>query len=136
MAEITGIAHVELSVSDMDRSANWYNALLGSHEVFRGANDERGFQAIAILEPTSRLVLAFTEHKAADGPFRPQRVGLDHLSFRAADKAAIDAWIAKLDELNVAHDGIDDQEFQWAINFRDPDDIALEIIARKPAPPR
>ena len=134
MAVIVGIAHVELSVSDMERSAGWYNALLGSHEVFRGVNEERGFRAIAILEPASRLVLAFTQHKTADGPFRPQRVGLDHLSFRAADKAAIDGWIAKLDELGVAHDGIDDQEFQWAITFRDPDDIALEIIARKPPP--
>ena len=134
MAEIVGIAHVELSVSDMDVSARWYNELLGSQEVFRGVNEERGFEAIAILEPVSKLVLAFTEHKTADGPFRPQRVGLDHLSFRAADKAAIDAWIAKLDAMGVAHDGIDDQEFQWAINFRDPDDIALEIIARKPRP--
>ena len=41
--------------------------------------------------------------------------------------AAIDAWAARLDELGIAHDPIDDQGFAVGLNVRDPDGIALEF---------
>jgi catechol 2,3-dioxygenase-like lactoylglutathione lyase family enzyme len=39
MPRIKGIAHVELSVFDLDGSASWYTALLDATETFRAAND-------------------------------------------------------------------------------------------------
>ena len=125
---ITGIAHVELSVTDLDRSVAWYCRLLGARDAWRGANEKGGYKACAIVEPNTRMVLAFTEHAAVrDGPFSPLVPGLDHLSFRVPDRAAIDAWAAWMDELRVAHDPIDDQGFAVGLNLRDPDGIALEF---------
>jgi glyoxylase I family protein len=128
MPQIVGIAHVELSVSDLDRSVAWYCRLLGARDVFRNRNVDRAFSACAILEPASRMVLAFTQHDVREGSqFTPRRVGLDHLSFAVPDRAALDAWQARLDELGIEHDAIDDQGFAVALNLRDPDGIALEF---------
>ena len=55
---ITGIAHVELSVSDVDASVAWYCRVLGPKDVWRGQNDEGEYRACAIREPVLPL-LAF-----------------------------------------------------------------------------
>jgi glyoxylase I family protein len=126
--QITGIAHVELSVTDLDRSVEWWCRLLGARDVWRGANEKGGYKACAILEPVTRTVLAFTEHEAAKRvPFSPLIPGLDHLSFRVADLAAIDAWAAWMDEIGVAHDPVSNNGLSVAVNLRDPDGIALEF---------
>ena len=125
---ITGIAHVELSVTDLDRSVDWYCRLLGARDVYRTANADRGFKACAILEPASRTVIAFTEHQAAERvPFSHLRAGLDHLSFAVTDRAELEAWAAHMDALDIAHDALDDQGFAVGLNLRDPDGIALEF---------
>ena len=130
---ITGIAHVELSVTDLDRSVDWYCRLLGAKDVWRGANEKGGYKACAVVEPVTRTVLAFTEHAAAKRvPFSHLIPGLDHLSFRVADRAAIDAWATWLDELGIAHDPIDDQGFAVGLNLLDPDGIALEFYYLAP----
>ncbi len=138
MTEITGLAHVELSVSDLERSVRWYCRLLDARDVFRASDEKEGIRACAIFEPRSRLVLAFTEHAAAlPGPFTPRRVGLDHLAFAVPDRAALDAWRERLDELGIAHDGIRDEGFAQALALRDPDGIAIEFyfLARRSATP-
>jgi catechol 2,3-dioxygenase-like lactoylglutathione lyase family enzyme len=133
MPPIKGIAHVELSVRDLDASVAWYCRLLGARDVFRNRDDERGFSACAILEPASRTVLAFTRHDALeDGAFAPQRVGLDHVSFAVPDLAALEAWLTHLDALGIEHDALDDQGFAVALNLRDPDGIALEFYFLRP----
>jgi catechol 2,3-dioxygenase-like lactoylglutathione lyase family enzyme len=38
-------------------------------------------------------------------------------------------WVARLDELGIAHSGIDDQHYGSGVSFRDPDGIALEFFA-------
>jgi glyoxylase I family protein len=126
---ITGIAHVELSVRDLDVSSRWYCDLLGAREVFREPNEAENLVACAILEPNSRLVLAFTKHLAPTaGTFDVRRVGLDHVSFAVADDATLEAWAARLDELGIAHSGIQDIGYARSITFADPDGIPLELF--------
>ena len=127
MPEISGLAHVELSVTDLERSVHWYCRLLDARDVFRAADAREGIRACAIFEPRSKLVLAFTQHDTSVGPFAASRVGLDHLAFKVTDRAALDAWRARLDELGISHDGIRDEGFAQALAFRDPDGIALEF---------
>lgn len=135
MPEIVGIAHVELSVRDLEASVAWYCRLLGAHEIFRGTNAEERFTACAIQEPQSKVVLAFTQHDAEEGSaFTPRRAGLDHLSFLAPSRGALDEWTARLREQGVAYDGVNDYGTHVAITFADPDGIALEVIARTPRP--
>lgn len=128
MPDITGIAHVELSVRDLERSVAWYCALLGARDVWRGSNDEYGIDACAIFEPKSKLVFAFTCHRnQIDDAFAPQRPGLDHVSFGVADGAALEEWVAHLDALGIEHSPIQDNHQPPSVTFKDPDGIALEL---------
>jgi catechol 2,3-dioxygenase-like lactoylglutathione lyase family enzyme len=128
MATITGIAHVELSVTDLDASSRWYCALLGATEVFRARNEPEHLEACAIYEPQSHTVLAFTRHDAplADA-FSPRRRGLDHFAFAVAEGAELDAWDKRLTELTIAHD-LRDDGYARAITCTDPDGIPVEFF--------
>ncbi|MGE5594575.1 MAG: VOC family protein [Hyphomicrobiales bacterium] len=128
MPGITGVAHVELSVRDMDRSAQWYCKLLGAVEVFRGDSRENQLKAIAILEPRSGVVLAFTQHDAEEqSPFNPRRVGLDHVSFAVADPAELVAWSKHAEEMGLTHNGIHTEGPVQALVVEDPDGIPVEF---------
>jgi glyoxylase I family protein len=129
MPAITGVAHTELSVRDLDVSSEWYCRLLGAREVFREPNPAKDLVACAILEPRSGMVLAFTQHlHPTEGPFDVRRVGLDHLSFGAADEAALESWQAALNELGIPNSGIQDIRYAKSITFSDPDGIPLEVF--------
>ncbi len=129
MPAITGVAHVELSVRDLDVSSEWYCRLLGAREVFREPNEAENLVACAIFEPNSRLVFAFTQHLAPTaGAFDVRRVGLDHVSFAVADRAALEEWGAWLGALAIANSGIQDIGYAQSITFADPDGIPLEVF--------
>ncbi len=67
----------------------------------------------------------------ASDTFDEDRVGLDHVSFAVADRAALEAAVALLDEHGVEHGGIKDLGTDYLLEFRDPDRIALELFAPK-----
>jgi glyoxylase I family protein len=66
-----------------------------------------------------------------DDEFREDATGLDHLSFSVDDLAALEAAVGVLDELGIAHEGIKDLGGAGIaiLEFRDPDNIALELTA-------
>ena len=128
MPDITGVAHVELSVRDLETSVAWYSRLLGARDVFRAESEEWGTRACAIYEPKSHLVLAFTQHFTREpDAFSPRRAGLDHLSFGVADRSALEGWVAWLDELGIPHSPVQDDQVPVSVTFTDPDGIALEL---------
>ncbi|SRX94257.1 glyoxalase/bleomycin resistance protein/dioxygenase [Pseudonocardia dioxanivorans] [Mycobacterium shimoidei] len=67
----------------------------------------------------------------ASDRFDENRVGLDHLAFRCTDKDELDAAARHLDELGVDHGPVKDIGPSYILEFRDPDNIALELTAPK-----
>ena len=65
----------------------------------------------------------------ADDPFDEHRSGLDHIAFACADRAELETWAARLDELGIKHGDIKDAHYGSGVSFRDPDNIALEFFA-------
>lgn len=122
MPDFTGVDHASLSVTDLDRSERFYTDVLG---LLRLA--DFGTARILLHRPTS-FVLALVRHDAAYGdPFSELRTGLDHLGFGVNSREELVAWERRLEMLGVEYTPIRDMEFGAHLNFRDPDDIALEL---------
>jgi len=61
--------------------------------------------------------------------FDEHKTGLDHISFGCADRAGLEEWQARLEDLGIPHGGIMEAHYGTALAFRDPDNIALEFFA-------
>lgn len=128
MPTIAGFSHLTLTVTDVDRSAEWYEQLLGVQKLFEGEED--GMRFCVTMEPSSNALLTFRNHdRTVDEPFDETRVGLDHVAFHVATRAEMDEWERKLDELGIEHSEIKDVDYGSVLTFRDPDNIQLEFFA-------
>lgn len=122
MPEFTHIGHTSLSVTDLDRSEHFYTEVLG---LLRLA--DFGTVRILLHRPSS-FILALVSHAAAHGgPFTELHTGLDHLGFAVNSREELEAWERHLEDLGVEYTPIRDMEFGAHLNFRDPDNIALEL---------
>lgn len=67
----------------------------------------------------------------ANDRFDENRTGLDHIAFRLTNRAELDSAAAHLDELGIRHEPVKDIGPSYILEFRDPDNIALELTAPK-----
>ena len=137
---VDAVHHVRLTVTDIERSRAFYDAVLAlpvAAEVPEDADEatrERyGFLFGGVIYHLGDGLLGLRPVAAAGDRFDEDRVGLDHLSLRVADRAALHAAAAHLDDLGVAHEGVKDLGRSAVLEFRDPDGIALELCAAGPA---
>lgn len=133
---VDGYAHVRLTVTDIARSRDFYDrvfALPVAFEVPPDADEQTraslGFLYGGVIYRLGSGLLGLRPVAPHGDRFSEDRVGLDHLSLRVADRAAVDAAAARLDELAVAHSGVKDLGRAVVLEFRDPDGIALELYA-------
>ncbi len=128
MPSLSGASHLALTVRDMDASARWYQRVLGLQELRRYGAEEAGSPRVLLLEPSTFFVLGLCQPADASADaFDHRRTGLDHLAFTVADEAELDAWIAHLDELGVAHSPVRVLDLGRFVSFEDPDGIQFEL---------
>lgn len=120
-------SHVDLSVSDLDRSEAWYRALLDATRVLDGTNDVHKFDFRYLQTPGGALLGLIHHAGQDDSAFSPRRIGLDHLSFAVTCLEELRECADRLDALGIPHSGIINQPTGDAIAFRDPDGIQLEF---------
>jgi len=127
MHESPTIAHVTLTVSDLERSVQWYERLF---DVKLFVDESPGpFRRAVLLVGGQTLVglHQFPDPSDTD-PFDERRIGLDHLAFACSSRSDLEAWVVRLEELGVVNGGIVDADYGSALSFRDPDHIALEFF--------
>ncbi len=137
MATITGISHIDLTVTDLDRSEAWYAELLGMKRVLDGRNDTHHFESRYLIHPDTMLIVGLVRHDAngddaSGATFDEHRVGLDHLSFNVPSRAELDAWQERLGERAIEHTPIVESAMWDVLVVRDPDNIQLEFFYMKP----
>lgn len=127
MAQIRGVSHIALTVTDVKESAKWYQRLIGTDPVL---NEDAGeFYHIVFALPDGTLLgLHQMSGTEKSDRFNEFRVGLDHLSFKCADRAELEGWVVRLDELGISHSGIKEHRYGTDVSFRDNDNIALEFF--------
>ena len=129
MPSFPPLAHVAVTVTDLERSTRWYAALFGADPVLDEDETTGGFHHTVFALDGGQLFGLHTHPAGARGSFDEHETGLDHVAFACADRADLERWCAKLEELGIAHGGIVDAHYGQGVSFRDPDNIALEFFA-------
>jgi catechol 2,3-dioxygenase-like lactoylglutathione lyase family enzyme len=132
------IHHLRLTVTDLERSREFYTSLLGFEVAVESppADDPAAGEVFKILfggvvMVRGNLLLGLRPMAAAGDRFDPDRVGLDHLSFGVAGRADLDQAVRLFEARGVRHGqittlasfGID------VLPFEDPDGVQLELTA-------
>ena len=132
----TSIAHVRLTVTDIERSRQFYESVFGWPvllEVPENADEATrnllGFLFGGVVYDLGGTLLGL--RPVATDRFDENRVGLDHIAFRLSSKGELDAAATHLDEVGVQHEPVKDIGPSYILEFRDPDNIALELTAPK-----
>src|SRR6266705_2569498 len=132
------IHHLRLTVTDLERSRQFYTSLLGFEVAVESPppDDPAAEEAFKILfggivMVRGNLLMGLRPMAPSGDRFDPDRVGLDHLSFGVANRGDLEQAVRLLDEHGVTHGeitslpsfGID------VLPFEDPDGIQLELTA-------
>jgi catechol 2,3-dioxygenase-like lactoylglutathione lyase family enzyme len=129
MADFPPLTHVALTVRDLATSVPWYERLLDAKPVLDEDTDPDMHHTVYVLGNGTLLGLHQHGKGASNKSFSEFDLGLDHLAFGCANRAELETWETKLDELGITHGGIKDAAYGSGISFRDPDGITLEFFA-------
>jgi len=128
MADINGIAHIQLSVTDMQRSRAFYDRLLGAMGMVPVMDDANYFYCIG---GRTAVALAPVAQGFRDDVFNQGRVGLHHVCFRARSRENVEELhgVARDAGANVLREPREDgyAPGYYSTLFEDPDGIRIEV---------
>jgi glyoxylase I family protein len=132
----TSIAHVRLTVTDIERSRRFYESVFDwpvllevPENADEATRNQLSFLYGGVVYDLGGTLLGL--RPVATDCFDENRCGLDHIAFRLTSKAELDTAAAHLDEVGVQHEPVKDIGPSYILEFRDPDNIALELTAPK-----
>ena len=127
MASINGIAHIQLSVTSMERSVPFYEKLLHSLEM---VTLQKGPQFFYCIGGRTGVAISPIEPAFENQAFNQRRAGLHHLCFRARSREDVDAIYQTALELRAtiirAPTETDWAPGYYSVLFEDPDGIRIE----------
>ena len=124
-APLTGLSHVQLLVSDLRASAAWYATTLGLEPY--GEDPDHGY--IALRHRAAHVVIVLTAAPARSSVDELDRGRLDHLAFAVPDADTLRAWADHLTSMGIDHPGVLLEGGNPSLQLRDPDGIAIEMVA-------
>ena len=131
------VHHIRLTVTDLARSRAFYDAVFGWPVLLEmppdaddAVREQLAFLFGGVIYRAGSFLLGL--RPVANDRFDENRCGLDHVGFAVNSKAELDDAVRQLDELGIHHEGVTDIGTSYILEFRDPDNIALEFIAPKP----
>jgi glyoxylase I family protein len=128
MPELTGVSHVTLTVTDLDKSKEWYTDVFGWQPMMDG--DEDGIKWTVGVLPGANIFFGMRVHESGTADeFHPGRTGMDHVAFAVDSRAVLDEWQKTFEKKGVNHSPVQEMPYGQVLNFKDPDNIALEIFA-------
>lgn len=132
----SSIAHVRLTVTEIERSRQFYESVFGwpvllevPDNADEATRNQLSFLFGGVIYDLGGTLLGL--RPVATDRFHEDRAGLDHIAFRVTNKDELDSAAAHLDELGIGHEPVKDIGPSYILQFRDPDNIALELTAPK-----
>jgi catechol 2,3-dioxygenase len=133
----TRIGYVSLNVSDIDRSLDFYEKVLGFKKVHR-PSDERAL--LSVDGHPSYLVELLRAKKVTEagsntGMSTIKRAGLYHFAILLPERKYLADMLRNLSERRgeIHFDGLADHLVSESIYIRDPDNIGIEIYYDRPS---
>jgi glyoxylase I family protein len=134
---VRGVDHLDLVVTDLERSLEFYNGLLQPLGFTRNSEieGERGERVVYIGGTGGASVsLRQAQSDAHPTPYDRYAVGVHHVAFFADGREAVDeraAWLRERGaEIESEPAEYDYTPGYYAVFFYDPDGIKLEILHR------
>lgn len=130
----TGVHHVDLVVSSIERSLPFYRELLGplGWLGLSEVQGERGETIYYLWGPGSSIGLREAQSDAHPTPYDRYAIGLHHLALEALSRAVVNERAAWLREQGVEIESGPEEYWYspgyYAVFFYDPDGIKLEIL--------
>jgi catechol 2,3-dioxygenase len=119
------IASVQLDVSDVARSADFYERVLGLPVISR---DEQG---VELGSDPERPALAL-RGIAAPTPLQPRATGLYHVAWLHPSRAALAETVRRIAGARWQFEGASDHGVSEALYLSDPDGLGIEIYVDRP----
>ncbi|MTD57667.1 VOC family protein [Amycolatopsis pithecellobii] len=133
MSTLTGVHHLALTVTDVDRSVPWYERVLDFKEVARREDAETGIRKVVLRGRAGEFAVVLVQHPDTElGDFDERRPGLDHVAFTVDSYGELQEWERRLAEYGVTHSPAKASRTlpgSAVVVFRDPDGIQLEVWA-------
>lgn len=124
MPTLTGLRFVKLPVTDLARSRSWWSEVFGWSPTMEFPDAEGVVRGVAgVFRDFDEPGLSLRE--TPDAHTMP---GLE-LMLGVADRAAVEAWGIRLDELGVAHSPVIDATVGWLMVLNDPDGHELHLYS-------
>jgi glyoxylase I family protein len=122
--QIRGVHHIVLTESNPERSAIFYEKVLGVKSNYANEN--------VVCIPCENFLLCLQrppKKPLPDDRFDENRLGLDHIGFSVASQKQLQKLLQVLQELNITNAGIEydpDGKSDY-VCFRDPDNIQVKF---------
>ena len=125
---ITGIHHITLLVSDLDRSLVFYRNVLGLRVVKQTVNDDDKNARHFIFGTEDRMLITCLEYPDLDEG-RVGRGSTHHFALSVESVAELAAWKGYLEGKAIPTTELMERGGLTSIYFRDPDGHLIEIAA-------
>jgi catechol 2,3-dioxygenase-like lactoylglutathione lyase family enzyme len=122
------LQHIALTVRDLEVSVPWYSALFDAQPVLDEDTDPNMHHTVYLVGGGTLIGIHQHQQPAPPEDFSEYRIGLDHVSFGVENRAELEKWASRLDELGITRGRIKDATYGSGVSFRDPDGIALEFF--------
>ncbi|MFJ3840631.1 antibiotic biosynthesis monooxygenase [Streptomyces sp. NPDC090054] len=126
----SGIHHIKLPVTDLERSAQWYGAVLGARRLTK--LDHRRPDGTLFTVVLDVPGLGTHLELRLDPATATALERYDFLTLAVDDRAALDRWIAHLDTLGVPHSPPVVALVGWLLVVPDPDGQRLRFYTTTP----
>ena len=131
---MNGIAHLAVTVKDMQKSLDFYTNALGLKKVFDIPHPKTGKPWIEYLYLAGRNFIELFYDGSRDNPWEPSLRGFNHICLEVDD---INKAVEKIREAGYKMDvepnkGVD---LNWQAWITDPDGIRIELMQIDPNSP-
>jgi catechol 2,3-dioxygenase len=137
MHPATRIGYVSLNVSDIDRSLNFYEKVLGFRKVDSPSNER---VLLSVDGHTSTYLVELLQAKEGGASYKvgmpkARRAGLYHFAILLPERKYLADMLQNLSEKRseIRFDGLADHLVSESIYIRDPDNIGIEIYCDRPS---